>query len=76
MWSPNSGLIFEGFTIDLVCKDLQLALDLGAQTGVPLEASALVEQLHRRALTEFDTESGEMSVVKLYEKSADTAFRV
>lgn len=71
----ESGNYDDGFTIDLVCKDLQLALELGAQTGIPLEISVLVEQLHQRALAEFGPKSGEMSVVKLYERSADTAFR-
>lgn len=71
----ESGNYDDGFTIDLVCKDLQLALDLGTQTGIPLVVSSLVEQLHQRALAEFGPKSGEMSVVKLYERSADTTFR-
>ncbi|MFN8620491.1 MAG: NAD-binding protein [Chloroflexota bacterium] len=36
------------FTLDLVTKDLGLAVDLGRETGTPMEVSALVEQLHRR----------------------------
>lgn len=65
----------EGFTLDLVCKDLQLGLDLGAATGVDVEVSRLVEQIHRRALQQYGPASGEMSVVRLYEDAAGVQLR-
>jgi len=71
----ESGNYDEGFTIDLVCKDLQLAIELGASTGIDVQVSKLVEQLHQRALSEYGPRSGEMSVVKLYEDAAGTQFR-
>lgn len=66
----------DGFTIDLVCKDLQLALGLGAKTGIDLPVSTLVERLHQQALEQCGPKSGEMSVVKIYEKAAGSDFRV
>lgn len=65
----------EGFTLDLVCKDIQLALGLGERTGIDVPVARLVEQLHRRALDTYGPKSGEMSVVKLYEDAAGAPFR-
>lgn len=65
----------QGFTIDLVCKDIQLGIELGVKTGIDVEVSRIVEQLHLRALDTYGPKSGEMSVVKLYEEAAGTLFR-
>jgi 3-hydroxyisobutyrate dehydrogenase len=65
----------DGFTMDLVCKDLELALGLGARTGIDVPVARLVEQLHRRALDAYGPRSGEMSVLKLYEDAAGAPFR-
>jgi 3-hydroxyisobutyrate dehydrogenase len=72
----EAGNYDDGFTIDLVCKDLQLALDLGEKTGIDIPVAKLVEQLHQQALNHFGAKSGEMSVVKLYEDAAGGPFRV
>lgn len=72
----EAGNYDDGFTIDLVVKDLQLALDLGNKTGIDIQVARLVEQLHQRALSTFGAKSGEMSVVKLYEDAAGGPFRV
>ncbi len=66
----------EGFTLDLVTKDLGLAIDLGRQTGTPMEVSALVEQLHRRARAIYGDGGGEMLAVKLVEDATGTYLRV
>jgi len=71
----ESGNYDEGFTIDLVVKDLQLALGLGEKTGIDIPVAKLVEQLHQRALSAYGAKSGEMSVVKLYEDAAGRPFR-
>lgn len=71
----ESGDYDEGFTLDLVCKDLELGLALGAATGVDIEVSQLVERIHRRALETYGPKSGEMSVVKLYEDAAGIQLR-
>ena len=39
----------EAFPMRLVTKDLGLVVDLAREVGVPVELSALVEQIHRRA---------------------------
>ena len=65
----------DGFTLDLVCKDIQLGLELGERTGIDIAVSRLVEELHQRALAKYGPKSGEMSVVKLYEELAGTQFR-
>ena len=65
----------EGFTIDLVCKDIRLGVELGDKTGIDVAVSRIVEQLHLKALETYGPKSGEMSVVKLYEDAAGVALR-
>lgn len=65
----------ESFTLDLVTKDLGLAVDLGREVGVPLEVSALVEQLHRRARAIYGDRAGELSAVRLAEDATGTRLR-
>jgi 3-hydroxyisobutyrate dehydrogenase len=64
------------FPLRLVAKDLGLALDLAREVGVPVELSALVEQIHRRAAAAFGEEAGEMSAVRLYEELAGIRLRL
>jgi len=71
----ESGDYDQGFTIDLVCKDIQLGIDLGAKSGIEVPVSRLVSELHQRALETYGPKSGEMSVVKLYEEQAGSPFR-
>ena len=66
----------ESFTLDLVTKDLGLAVDLGRELGVPLELSALVEQLHRRARALYGDRAGELSAVRLVEEAAGIKLRL
>ena len=66
----------ESFTLDLVTKDLGLAVDLGRELGVPLELSALVEQLHRRARALYGDGGGELSSVRLVEEAAGIKLRL
>jgi len=65
----------ESFTLDLVTKDLGLAIDLGRETGTPMEVSALVEQLHRRARAIYGDTAGELSAVRLAEDATGTRLR-
>jgi hypothetical protein len=65
----------DGFTLDLVCKDIQLGLELGERTGIDIAVAKLVEEIHQRALLKFGPKSGEMSVLKLYEDQAGAPFR-
>ncbi len=66
----------ESFTLDLVTKDLGLAVDLGRELGVPLELSALVEQLHRRARALYGDKAGELSSVRMVEEVAGIKLRL
>ena len=66
----------ESFTLDLVTKDLGLAIDLARDLGVPLELSALVEQLYRRARAVYGDKAGELSAVRLVEDAAGIKLRL
>jgi 3-hydroxyisobutyrate dehydrogenase len=71
--------VFEGdyreyFRLALACKDLSLAVDLGRENGVPLEVSALVEQVHRRALAQYG-DGGQLFAVRLLEDLAQVSLR-
>jgi 3-hydroxyisobutyrate dehydrogenase len=71
----EAGNYDDGFTIDLVCKDIQLGIALGEKTGINTAVARIVEQLHQKALDTYGAKSGEMSVVKLYEEAAGRLFR-
>jgi 3-hydroxyisobutyrate dehydrogenase len=66
----------ESLTLDIVTKDLGLAVDLGRELGVPLELGALVEQLHRRARAVYGDEAGELSAIRLVEEAAGVKLRL
>jgi 3-hydroxyisobutyrate dehydrogenase len=65
----------ESFTLDLVTKDLGLAVDLGRELGVPLELGALVEQLYRRARALYGDRAGELSTIRMVEEAAGLKLR-
>jgi 3-hydroxyisobutyrate dehydrogenase len=65
-----------GFAMALACKDLGLAVDLARSQGVPIELSAIAEQIFRRARATYGDAAGEMSPVRLYEDIAQTALRL
>ena len=64
-----------GFTIDLACKDLGFAHDLGEELGVPLELANLVEQTFLRAREEYGGSAWSPMVVKLLEDALGTDLR-
>ncbi len=66
----------EAFPMRLVTKDLGLAVDLAREVGLPVELSALVEQIHRRARAAYGDDAGEISAVRLYEDLAGTRLRL
>ncbi len=63
------------YPLDLVTKDLGLAVDLGREAGVPMELAALVEQLHRRARALYGDDAGGLSAVRLAEDAAGIRLR-
>jgi 3-hydroxyisobutyrate dehydrogenase len=64
------------FPMRLVTKDLGLAVDLAREVGVPVELSALVEQIHRRARAAYGDAAGQISAVRLYEDVAGVLLRL
>jgi 3-hydroxyisobutyrate dehydrogenase len=64
-----------GFTIDLACKDLRLAGELGREAGVPLELAGLVEQTFVRAREQYGGSAWSPMVVKLLEDALGTDLR-
>ncbi|MEP7223735.1 MAG: NAD(P)-dependent oxidoreductase [Actinomycetota bacterium] len=56
-----------GFTMDLACKDLGLAHELGRELRSPLELAALVEQTFVRARERYGGSAQSPMVVKLLE---------
>ena len=56
-----------GFTMDLACKDLGLARDLGRELDTPLELASLVEQTFARARERYGGSAQSPMVVKLLE---------
>jgi 3-hydroxyisobutyrate dehydrogenase len=64
-----------GFTMDLACKDLGLALGLGRAFGVPLEIAGLVEQTFIRARAQYGGPAWSTMVVKLLEDALGTDLR-
>jgi 3-hydroxyisobutyrate dehydrogenase len=64
-----------GFTMDLACKDLGFAHELGDELGVPLELAGLVEQTFIRAREEYGGSAWSPMVVKLLEDALGTDLR-
>ena len=64
-----------GFTMDLACKDLYLAHQLGREFGVPLELAGLVEQIFIRARAQYGGSAWSSQVVKLLEDALNTDLR-
>ena len=64
-----------GFTMDLACKDLHFAHELGREFGVPLELAGLVEQTFIRARSQYGGGAWSSQVVKLLEDALGTDLR-
>jgi 3-hydroxyisobutyrate dehydrogenase len=63
------------FTLDLACKDLGLARQLGRACGVPLELASLVEEIFARARAQYGGDAWSPMVVKLLEDALGTELR-
>jgi 3-hydroxyisobutyrate dehydrogenase len=72
----ESGDYDEAFPMKLVTKDLGLAVDLARDVGMPVELTALVEQIHRRARATYGDDAGEISAMRLYEDLAGVELRL
>ena len=66
----------QSFALALACKDLGLAVDLARDAGVPVEVSAVVEQVYRRARAQYGDAGGEMLPIRLLEDLTGTPLRI
>jgi 3-hydroxyisobutyrate dehydrogenase len=64
-----------GFTMDLACKDLGFATQLGRALGVPLDLAGMVEQTFIRARSQYGGAAWSTQVVKLLEDALGTDLR-
>jgi 3-hydroxyisobutyrate dehydrogenase len=64
-----------GFTMDLACKDLHFAHELGRAFGVPLDLAGMVEQTFIRARAQYGGDAWSSQVVKLLEDAVGTDLR-
>ena len=61
--------------MDLACKDLAFARDMGRDFGVPLVVGGLVEQVFERARLEYGGSAWSPMVVKLLEDAVGVDLR-
>lgn len=66
----------EAFPMRLVTKDLGLVVELARDVGIPVELTALVEQIHHRARAVYGDDAGEISAIRLYEDLAGVQLRL
>jgi 3-hydroxyisobutyrate dehydrogenase len=72
----DDGSYDDAFPMRLVTKDLGLAVDLARDVGMPVELTALVEQIHRRARVRYGDDAGEISAIRLDEDLAGVKLRL
>lgn len=70
-----SGSYDIGFSLDLSCKDLGFAMQLGRDFDVPLDIAATVEQLNIRARAAYGGSAGSPMVARLLEEACHTDLR-
>lgn len=70
-----SGSYDIGFSLDLSCKDLGFALQLGRDFDVPLDIAATVEQLNIRARAAYGGSAGSPMVARLLETACGIDLR-
>jgi 3-hydroxyisobutyrate dehydrogenase len=64
-----------GFTMDLACKDLGFATELGRQFGVPLDLATMTERAFHQARSQYGGGAWSTQVVKLLEDAVGTDLR-
>ena len=70
-----SGSYDIGFSLDLSCKDLGFAVQLGRELDVPLDIAATVEQLNIRARAAYGGSAGSPMVARLLETACGIDLR-
>jgi len=64
-----------GFTVDLACKDLGFAHQLGRELGVPLELAGMTEQIFRRGQARYGGDAWSTRIVQLLEEAVGADLR-
>ena len=70
-----SGSYDIGFSLDLSCKDLGFAMQLGRELDVPLDIAGTVEQLNIRARAAYGGSAGSPMVARLLETACGVELR-
>jgi 3-hydroxyisobutyrate dehydrogenase len=70
-----AGDYLTSFGLDRCCEELAAVTALGREHDVPFELSALVEQIHQRALARYGPADGELLAVALLEEQAGIQLR-
>ena len=52
----------------IMAKDIDIACDMGRETGSPMPVTALVQQLYRQLLANGDGEKGQSGLMWLYKQ--------
>ena len=71
----EAGEYGERFPLGLVTKDLNMALELAHEMGIPADVSARTHELYGRVLEHYGAGAGEMAVVRHYEDIAGAPLR-
>jgi 3-hydroxyisobutyrate dehydrogenase-like beta-hydroxyacid dehydrogenase len=71
----SKGRFEAGFAIDLACKDLRLAIDLGREMGVPLFVTNTAQQVYELARARGMGRLDHTAVIKLLEEAAQVEVR-
>jgi len=71
----SKGRFEAGFAIDLACKDLRLAIDLGREQGVPLFVTNVAQQVYELARARGMGRLDHTAVIKLLEEAAQVEVR-
>jgi 3-hydroxyisobutyrate dehydrogenase len=71
----SKGEFNQGFALDLACKDLGLALDLGREIGVPLLVTSVARQVYELARARGMGRLDHTAVITLLEEAAQVEVR-
>jgi len=73
--SISKGAFQPGFALDLACKDLGLAIELGREIGVPLQVTTMAQQIYERAKAQGLGRLDHTAVITLLEEAAGVEVR-
>ena len=71
----SRGMFKPGFALNLACKDLGLAIDLGKEIGVPLFVTSVARQVYELARARGMGRLDHTAVIRLLEEAAQVEVR-